>query len=237
MGPKANVPGRNGLRPGTCGNSQIRAYAASAQARPVAAPSGPAASALPAARCAAAALRAVARHAACPPPPGDAPAAVAEEVAPAVPAERGARAARADRGDPADPGARAARGGQDSADSPAVHADRAEIATPHPHVPPAIVVHRALTDAGDKRVRRLTVPEDEPRFGTVRTREDYARTAVVAVGVIVRIIVHHDAKAYARVVVWAPVRGAHVRVAVVAQETRIVVLLLDVVRNDVVVPV
>src|SRR5213080_439932 len=68
-------------------------------------------------------------------------------------------------------------------------------------------------------------------------RVDHARAAVVPVGVVVRIVEHHDPETDAGVVVRAPVWIADVAVAVVAEEARVIVVLLHVVRRDVVVPV
>ena len=112
-----------------------------------------------------------------------------------------------------------------------------EVTTAHAHVAPAIVVHGPLAHPRDEGVRRLAVLEDEPGLGSVGAREDYPRAAVVPIRVIVRIIEHHDPKAHAGVIVGAPVRVTHVAVAVVAQEPRIVVMLLHVVRRDIVIPI
>src|SRR2546422_5039770 len=99
-----------------------------------------------------------------------------------------------------------------------------EVTTAHAHVAPAIVAHGPLAHPRDEDVRRLAVLEDEPGLGSVGAREDYPRAAVVPIRVVVRIIEHHDPKAHAGVIVGAPVRVAHVAVAVVAQEPRIVVM-------------
>src|SRR5947199_5543244 len=112
-----------------------------------------------------------------------------------------------------------------------------EVTTAHAHVAPAIVAHGSPAHPRDEGVRRLAVLEDEPGLGSVGAREDYPRAAVVPIRVIVRIIEHHDPKAHAGVIVGAPVRVAHVAVAVVAQERRIVVMLLHVVRRDIVIPI
>src|SRR5213596_1856824 len=112
-----------------------------------------------------------------------------------------------------------------------------EVTTAHAHVAPAIVVHGPLAHPRDEGVRRLAVLEDEPGLGSVGARENYPRAAVVPIRVIVRIIEHHDPKAHAGVIVGAPVRVTHVAVAVVAQEPRIVVMLLHVVRRDIVIPI
>src|SRR5207249_97133 len=112
-----------------------------------------------------------------------------------------------------------------------------EVTTAHAHVAPAIVAHGPLAHPRDEGVRRLAVLEDEPGLGSVGAREDYPRAAVVPIRVIVRIIEPHDPKAHAGVIVGAPVRVAHVAVAVVAQEPGIVVMLLHVVRRDIVIPI
>src|SRR2546430_2198968 len=112
----------------------------------------------------------------------------------------------------------------------------AQVSTPHADVAPAIVVYGPLAHPRNEGIRRLAVLENEPGLRPVRTREDDPRAAVVLIRVVVRIIEDHDPKAHAGVVVGAPGRVAHVRVAVVAQEPGIVVVLFDVVRRDVVIP-
>ena len=112
----------------------------------------------------------------------------------------------------------------------------AQVSTPHADVAPAIVVYGPLAHPRNEGIRRLAVLEDEPGLRPVRTREDDPRAAVILIRVVVRIIEDHDPKAHAGVVVGAPGRVAHVRVAVVAQEPGIVVVLFDVVRRDVVIP-
>src|SRR5438046_7822835 len=112
-----------------------------------------------------------------------------------------------------------------------------EVTTAHAHVAPAIVAHGPLAHPRDEGVRRLAVLEDEPGLRSVGAREDYPCAAVVPIRVIVRIIEHHDPKTHAGVIVGAPVRVTHVAVAVVAQEPRIVVMLLHLVRRDIVIPI
>src|SRR5213593_31551 len=116
-------------------------------------------------------------------------------------------------------------------------ADTAEIASPYPHPTSPVVVHRALPHAREEVARALSIRKDEAWLGPQRPREHHPRATVVPVGVVVGIVEDHDPEADTGVVVRAPVRIAHVRVAVVAQEPRIVVVLLDIVRDDVVVPV
>ena len=113
----------------------------------------------------------------------------------------------------------------------------AQVATTHTHVASAIVVHGPLAHPCDEGIGCLAVLEDEPGLRPVRAREDDPRAAVVPIRVVVRIVEHHDPEAHAGVVVRAPGRVAHVRVAVVTQEPGIVVVLLHVIRRDVVIPI
>src|SRR5882672_1377557 len=113
----------------------------------------------------------------------------------------------------------------------------AQITTPHADVAAAIVVHRPLAHPRNEGIRRLSVLEDEPGLRPVGACEDDSRVAVVPIRVVVRIVEDHDPEAHTGVIVGAPGRVAHVRVAVVAQEPGIVVVLLDVVRRDVVIPI
>src|SRR5205807_1308985 len=112
----------------------------------------------------------------------------------------------------------------------------AQIATRH--ATSGIVVDRALALARHEAVvaDSPAVLEDEPRLGTHRPCERGPAAAVVAVGVVVRIVEHDDAKAHARVRVGVPDRPRRIGVAVVAQEPGIVIVLLHVVRRDVVIP-
>src|SRR5229473_510425 len=95
-------------------------------------------------------------------------------------------------------------------------AGAAQVPTAHADVAPAIVVHRPLAHPCDEEIRCLAVLEDEPGLRPVGTREHDPRAAVVPIRVVVRIIEHHDPEAHAGVVVRAPGRVAHVRVAIVA---------------------
>src|SRR5438874_1020839 len=113
----------------------------------------------------------------------------------------------------------------------------AQITTAAPDLVPLIVVGGTRAHARDERFGCLTVLEDEARLGPERPGERHPRRTVGAIGVIVRIVEHHDPKARAGVVVRAPGGIVHVRVAVVAQEPGIVVVPLDVVGCEVVVPV
>src|SRR5947199_6943643 len=113
----------------------------------------------------------------------------------------------------------------------------AQVTSTHPHVAPAVVGHRALWDARHEEAGTLPVLEDEARRRPQWPRKDHARAAVVPVGVVVRIVEQHDPETDAGVVVRAPVWIAHVAVAIVAEEARVIVVLLHVVRRDVVVPV
>src|SRR5690348_6072062 len=117
------------------------------------------------------------------------------------------------------------------------HADTAKISTTDADIPAPVVVHGPLTHPRDEGLRALSVPEDESGFGALGTREHDARATVIAVRVVVRIVVDHDPEAHARVIVRAPVRIAHVAMAVVAQEARIIIVLLHVIRDDIVVPI
>src|SRR5690242_10543539 len=117
------------------------------------------------------------------------------------------------------------------------HADTAKISTTDADIPAPVVVHGPLTHPRDEGLRALSVPEDESGFGALGTREHDARAPVIAVRVVVRIVVDHDPEAHARVIVRAPVRIAHVAMAVVAQEARIIIVLLHVIRDDIVVPI
>ena len=111
------------------------------------------------------------------------------------------------------------------------------MATARADLAPLVVVHGTGADARDERVGGLPVLEDEARLGPERPREHDSRRTVGAIGVIVGIVVHDDPKTHAAVVVRAPGGIVHRRVAVVAQEPRVVIMPLDVVRCEVVVPV
>src|SRR5438876_383986 len=100
-----------------------------------------------------------------------------------------------------------------------------------------VVADGTGADARDARVGGLAVLEDEARLEPERPREHHACRTVGAIGVIVRIVVHDDPKTHATVVVRAPGGIVHRRVAVIAQEPRIIVVPLDVVRRQIVVPV
>src|SRR2546425_4636296 len=106
------------------------------------------------------------------------------------------------------------------------------------HSAAGVVVHRAFTHPRDDPVgaRAVAVLEDEPRLGPERP-DKYRSCAVIAVGVVIGIVVHDDAEAHAGVRVGVPRGPPRVRVTIVAQEPGIVVVLLDVIGNDVVVPV
>src|SRR5881397_2729590 len=112
-----------------------------------------------------------------------------------------------------------------------------QVPSAYPHLAAAVVVHRTLRHARDEQLRGLPVLEDEPRLRSERTREGDPCTAVVLIGVVVGVVEHDDPETDAAVIVRAPVGVAHVRVAVVAQEPRVIVVLLHVVGDDVVVPV
>src|SRR3989441_226735 len=122
-----------------------------------------------------------------------------------------------------------ARGGND--------ADAAQVAPAYAHLAPAIVIHGPLRHPRDECVRAAAVLEDEARLGPVRPREHHARAAVIAVGVVVGIVEHDDAEAHARVVVNRPQRIAHICVAIVAQEPRVVVVAVGVKKSGVGVPI
>src|SRR6058998_835022 len=112
-----------------------------------------------------------------------------------------------------------------------------QVPSAYPHLAAAVVVHRTLRHARDEQLRGLPVLEDEPRLRSERTREGDPCTAVGLIGVVVGVVEHDDPETDAAVIVRAPVGVAHVRVAVVAQEPRVIVVLLHVVGDDVVVPV
>src|SRR5438445_44352 len=109
-------------------------------------------------------------------------------------------------------------------------ADAAQVTPAHADPAPAIVVHGPLRHPRDEYVRAAAVLEDEARLGPVRPGEHDMGAAVIAVGVVVRIVEHDDAEAHARVVVDRPQGIAHVGVAIVAQEPRVVVVAVDVIR-------
>src|SRR6185503_17737831 len=118
-------------------------------------------------------------------------------------------------------------------------ADATNIATGDPAA--SIVVHGPLALACDEPIPvglvATPILEDEARLCPVRQPVDDAAAAVVPVRIVPGIVIHDDAEPDAGVVIRIPVRVAHIRVAVVAQEPWITVLLLDVIRDDVVVPV
>src|SRR5256884_3881138 len=111
------------------------------------------------------------------------------------------------------------------------------IATARADLAPLVVVHGTGGEARDARVGGLAVLEDEAGLGPERPREHDSRRTVGAIGVIVGIVVQDDPKTSAVVVVRAPGGIVHGRVAVVTQEPRVVIMPLDVVRCEVVVPV
>src|SRR5262245_49108436 len=119
--------------------------------------------------------------------------------------------------------------------------DAKSVEIPPGHTAARIVIHRTLAFACDKSVavglRRAPVLEDEARLRTVGAHEHHATAAIGPVRIVPGIVVHIHAEANARVVIRIPIRIADVAVAVVAQEPRIVVMTLDVVRHDVVIPV
>src|SRR5437660_860231 len=110
-----------------------------------------------------------------------------------------------------------------------IDARAAQIASTHADLAPPVVVRRTGAHAGDERVGGLTVFEDEARLGPEGPGEHHPCRAIRAIGVVVRIVVHHDPETHAGVVVRAPGGIVHVRVAVVAQEPWKVVVTLDVV--------
>src|SRR4029077_5330922 len=109
----------------------------------------------------------------------------------------------------------------------------------HPAAP--IVVDRAFTIARDEALAagplRSPILEDEARLRGIGAHENGAAAAIVTIGIVPGIVVHEHAETNARGVVWIPGGRAHIAVAVVAQEAGIVVVLTDVVRDDVIVPV
>src|SRR5206468_3154743 len=102
---------------------------------------------------------------------------------------------------------------------------------------PAVVVHGTLTLPRHERAAAVLVLEDETRARPVRPREHDRRAAIRAVGVVERVVVHHDTEPHARIVIRVPRPVAHILVAVIAQEAGIVVVPLDVIGNHVVVPI
>src|SRR3989449_9582405 len=113
----------------------------------------------------------------------------------------------------------------------------AEIPPPDSHVTAPVAGRRPLPHAGDEGLRALAILEDEARLGPQRPREHDPRAAVVAIGVVVRIVEDDDPEAGAGVIVGNPERISHIAVAVVAQKPRVVVALLDIVGDEVVVPI
>src|SRR6266571_4967017 len=118
-------------------------------------------------------------------------------------------------------------------------ADAADVATGDPASP--VVVHGPLTlprhEAVTVGLVAAPILEDEPGLRAVWPPVHDAGAAVVAVRVIPGIVVHDHPEADAGVVIRIPVRPAYIRVAVVAQEPRVAVVLLDIVGDDVVIPV
>src|SRR5881392_2074055 len=112
---------------------------------------------------------------------------------------------------------------------------------PARHPATRVVVGRALALARDEALAAgpigSPILKDEARLGTGGPHEHDAAAAIGAVWIVPGIIVHEHAEAHARVEVGIPVGITDVGVAVVAQETRIVVVLADIVRDDVVVPI
>src|SRR6266511_1074319 len=112
---------------------------------------------------------------------------------------------------------------------------------PPREAPPGVVVHWPLSLPRYETVAAglagAPIFEDEPRLRLVRPPEHDPSPAVITVRVVPRIVVDHHPEAHARVVVGIPVRPADVAVTVVAEESGVVVVPLDVVRHDVVVPV
>src|SRR5713226_5636423 len=116
-------------------------------------------------------------------------------------------------------------------------ANAPDISTAHAFVaPPGVAGHGTLAHPRDEGVGALTVFEDEARLWPQRPREHHAAVPVRPIGVVVRIVEHDDPEADAGVVVRAPRRVAHVRMAIIAQEAGIVVVLLHVIGRNVVVP-
>src|SRR2546425_11692963 len=87
------------------------------------------------------------------------------------------------------------------------------------------------------RSLRSPILEDEARLRAVGTDEHGATAAIIAIGVVPGVVIHEHAETNARGVVGIPGGVAHIGVAVVAQETWIVVVLTDVVGDHVIVPV
>src|SRR2546423_192914 len=92
----------------------------------------------------------------------------------------------------------------------------AQITAPDADLVPLVVVAGTGPHARDERIGCLAILEDEARLGTERPGEYHASRTVGAIGVIVRIVEHHDPKAHARVVVRVPGGIVRVRVAVVS---------------------
>src|SRR3989454_1165271 len=102
--------------------------------------------------------------------------------------------------------------------------DAPQVAPAYAALAPAIVVRGPLRHPRDEYVRAAAVLKDEARLGPVRPGEHHAGAAVITIGVVVRVVEHDDAEAHARVVVHRPQGIAHIGVAIVAQEPRIVVV-------------
>ena len=118
-------------------------------------------------------------------------------------------------------------------------AQAADIATGY--TPAPIIVVGALALAGYKslagRTNRSPILEDVARLWAERPHEHDPGAAIVAVRIVPRVVIDEHAEPHARIGVGVPVRVTDEGVAVVAEEARIVVLALDVVRHNVVVPV
>src|SRR5256885_1659511 len=112
-----------------------------------------------------------------------------------------------------------------------------QVPSASPHLAAGVVVHRTRRHGREDQLGGLPVLEDEPRLRSERTREGDPCTAVVLIGVVVGVVEHDDPETDAAVIVRAPVGVAQVGVAVVAQDPRVIVVLLHVVGDDVVVPV
>jgi len=107
--------------------------------------------------------------------------------------------------------------------------------------PARVVVDRALALASDEllaaRPAVAPVLKDEAWLGAIGPHEDDAIAAIVAIWVVPGIVVHVHPETHARRVVRVPGRVADVRVAVIAQEPRIVIMPLDIIRHDVIIPI
>jgi hypothetical protein len=115
-------------------------------------------------------------------------------------------------------------------------ATAAQVGAANPAAP--IVIYRTLPLTSDEAVvaDSAAVLEDEARLGPEGPGEDHAPTTVVPIRVVVGVVEDHDPEPHAGVRIGVPVAIAGVAVAVVTQESWVVVTPFHIVRDDVIVP-